>query len=796
MRRFAKCYSFGTAIAAIALATVSTSATAQEAQSSEQEEGFSDIIVTANKRAENVQDVAIAVTALNQELIEQKFSRDLMDLGSIAPNLIVDPILGNGTAAISIRGIQLNDVEKSFDPPVGVFLDGVYLASTTGALLTVYDASTIEVLRGPQGTLFGRNTIGGLVHVQRNKPTGELGGKLSVTYGRFDQFDIKGVLNLPALGDVVKPKVAFVRLGGGGYFHNVTRNKREGNNDLWMISPQLLFDLGGGSEINLVYDYINDKTPTRPVTSLTEANELFGTLPGGVGLGRPATDANYHRRPTTSLDQVAFLKTHSITANATFNLGDGHDIVAVLNYRDTDENAIQEFDGVAAPLFHTERPQQIDQFSAELRYQGDFGRAKLVAGAYYYDSSYNINQRTYFFGGEVGGTDYQQDAKSYAAFAQLDWELAENLTVTLGGRYLKDEKSACGGLGQGPRATRTYLVSYGDCSQTRQSAPGFSNAIPGGGTATGRADWSKFTPKFGLSYKPSKDVMLYGSYSEGFRSGGFNGRGNNVLTLGPYNPENVKSFELGMKSEFLDNRLQFNVSLFHTKYQDKQEDVVFPDPAGATVTIVQNAASATLKGFEIEAKARPTKGLTLGFDLGHLSSKYGSYSDVGQFTNGPFGPTGVNAAQCYPAPTVPACFGTIDKSNFKLRRAPKWTGEVSLNYDHELGNGDSIIFNTDYNFKSDYSIVANTVNTHANNPGLIEGFGTLNASLTYKAEHFKVSVFGRNLTGEDHFLHVLDVGTTFGRTVASNAPIPTFALWSFGTINPPTTFGVELEVRF
>lgn len=781
MRRFAIHFSVGTAAAAIALATFSTSAAAQEAQSGDDNVGFGEIIVTANKRAENVQDVAIAVTALNQELIEQKFSRDLMDLGSIAPNMIVDPILGNGTAAVSIRGIQLNDVEKSFDPPVGIFLDGVYLASTTGALLTVYDASTIEVLRGPQGTLFGRNTIGGLIHVQRNKPTGELGGKLSVTYGRFDQFDIKGVLNLPELGGIIKPKISFVRLDGGGYFKNVTRNKREGDNDLLMISPQLQFDLGGGSEITLTYDYINDKSPTRPVTALTEANELFGNLPGGIGLGRPATDTNYHRRPTTSMRQDAFLKTHSITANATFNIQDGHDIVAVVNYRDTKENAIQEFDGVAAPLFSTERPQQIDQLSAELRYQGDFGRAKLVAGAYFYDSTYNINQRTYFFGGEVGGTDYQQDAKSYAAFAQLDWEAIDNLTVTLGGRYLKDKKSACGGLGQGSRAVRTYLVSYGDCSDVRRAAPGFSNAIPGSTQpATGRESWSKFTPKLGLSYKANDDVLLFGSYSEGFRSGGFNGRGNNVLTLGPYNPEKVKSFELGMKSEFLDNRLQLNVALFHTKYQNKQEDVVFPDPAGATVTIVQNAATATLKGFEIEAKARPTKGLTLGFNLGYLKSGYGRYADLAPLLDGP------NAGQ----------LAIIDKSDFLLRRAPKWTGEFSVNYDHELANGHSIVLNTDYNFKDDYSIVANTINTHANNPGLIEGFGTLNASLSYKTDRFKISAFGRNLTGEDHFLHVLDVGTTFGRTAASTAPVPTFALWSFGTINPPTTYGLEFEVKF
>ena len=775
----------GAAPLAFVLALVPAAASAQDAAEAPPEEGgFGVILVTANKRTENVQDVAIPVTALNEELIERKFSRDLFDLGSIAPNLIVDPILGNGTAAISIRGIQLNDVEKSFDPPVGVFLDGVYLASTTGALLTVYDASTIEVLRGPQGTLFGRNTIGGLIHVQRNKPTGELGGKASITYGRFDQFDLKAVLNLPALGNgTIKPKISAVRLNGGGYFYNVTRKTREGDNDLFMVSPQVLFDFGGGAELNLTYDYIRDRTPTRPVTALTEANELFGgPVVGGAGLGRPAGDEDYHRRPTTSMRQDARLTTHSITANGTLPLGDGHDLVAVVNYRDTDENAIQEFDAVAAPLFNTERPQQVDQFSAELRYQGAYGPVKVVAGGYYYESNYNLNQRTYFFGGEVGGTDYQQNAKSYAAFAQLDWEIVEGLILTGGGRYLEDRKRACGGVGQGPVSARTYLISYGDCSAERRAAPGFSNVIPGTGgrLATGRATWNKFTPKVGLSYAPNDDILLYGSYSEGFRSGGFNGRGTDILTLGPYDPETVKNFEFGLKTQLLDNRLIVNLSAFHTKYGNKQEDVVFPDPTGATVTVVQNAASATLKGFEIEAKAMPTEGLTLGFNFGYLDSKYGRYFDLAPILSGP----------------TAGALAPIDKSNFLLRRAPKYTGQVSIFYEVPVSDSAALQFSTDYSFKSDYSIVANTVNTHADNPGLIDGFGTLNASVSYKTDRFKLSAFGRNLTGEDHFVHVLDVGTTFGRSPTSTAPIPAFALWTFGTLNPPTTYGVEFEVKF
>jgi iron complex outermembrane receptor protein len=780
-------------IAALATALTASPGLAQDngEQNARSTGGFNEIIVTANRRAENVQDVAIAVTALNEELIEQKFSRDLLDLGSIAPNVIVDPILGNGTAAISIRGIQLNDVEKSFDPPVGVFLDGVYLASTTGALLTVFDASTIEVLRGPQGTLFGRNTIGGLLHVQRNKPTGELGGKASITYGRFDQFDLKGVINFPTIGDgLINAKVAAVRLDGGGYFYNTTRNTREGDNDLLMISPQIQINPAPGAEINITYDYIRDRTPTRPVTALTDVNQLFGTLPGGIGLGQPASNTGFHRRPTTAAAQPASLTTHSITGNTSIEVGDGHSIEAVVNYRDTKENAIQEFDGVAAVLFNTERPQQIDQFSAELRYHGDFGRAKLVAGLYYFDSNYNINQRTYFFGGEVGGTDYQQSAKSYAAFAQVDWEFLDDLTLTLGGRYLKDKKSACGGLGQGPVNERTFLVSYGSCSQARQNAPGFDNNIRDAAgnitsTATGRASWSKFTPKVGLSYSFDQG-LIYGSYSEGFRSGGFNGRGNNVLTLGPYDPETVKNFELGLKSEWLDNRLIFNLAAFHTKYNDKQEDVVFPDPRGATVTIVQNAASAKLTGFEAEIRTMPTEGLSIGFAVGYLNAKFDQWFDQAPLLNGP------NAGQLAP----------IDKSNFALRRAPEWTVQADLNYEYVLPNDHSLILATDYSLKSDYYVVANTINTHTAlngagaNPGLVDGFGLLNASLTYKAENFKISVFGRNLTGSDYFQHVLDVGTTFGVNAGSTTPVPTGALWSFGTINSPPTYGIELGVNF
>jgi iron complex outermembrane recepter protein len=292
------------ALAGVAVSGLAAPAWAQAQQSPANESvGLDEIIVTANRRAENVQDVAAAVTAINAAQVESAFARDLMDLRSISPNLVIDPILGNGTAAISIRGMQLNDVEKSFDPAVAVYLDGVYLASTTGALLSVFDAEAVEVLRGPQGTLFGRNTIGGLMHIRRAKPSGELGGRVMATYGSYERLDFQGVVNSPSFAnDTLKAKFTFVTQSGGGYFFNTSRNKREGWNDYLQLGASVLWEPSDRAELWLTYDYIDDKTPTRPVTSLSVAGQAF-CIPGVFQCGQPPSNANFHRRPTTTLDQ-------------------------------------------------------------------------------------------------------------------------------------------------------------------------------------------------------------------------------------------------------------------------------------------------------------------------------------------------------------------------------------------------------------------------------------------------------------------------------------------------------------
>ena len=273
-----------TSILAVAVSmAISAHVNAQRSTTTQIEE----VVVTAQKREENMQDVAISMSAMDANAIEKSFARTIDDITGMSPNLIINPILGNGTVGVSIRGMQHAEVEKSFDPAVAIYQDGIYLSSTTGALRNMWDAERIEVLRGPQGTLFGRNTIGGLVHVIRSKPTGEWGGKVVGTFAEDSQTDLKGLINLPEMGGVsVKLSAASIR--GGEYFYNATRNEEEGENDLLMMTADVLFEPSDNFNFRVIYDYIDDDTPTRPLSAIIAPGEGFY----GLACINPATGAD------------------------------------------------------------------------------------------------------------------------------------------------------------------------------------------------------------------------------------------------------------------------------------------------------------------------------------------------------------------------------------------------------------------------------------------------------------------------------------------------------------------------
>ena len=756
-----------------------------------------EIVVTAQKREENLQDVPSSVSAMDAATLEKTFARDLLDVAGVSPNLIIDPILGNGTAAISIRGVQMNDVEKSFDPAVAVYQDGIYLATATGALLNTWDAERIEVLRGPQGTMFGRNTIGGLVHVIRSKPTGELGGKINITAAEDSQTDIKAVLNLPALlNGTLATKLTAMRLDGGEYFYNPTRQTDEGGVDVEAYSFSALWNPTDNLQIQLTYDDIDDQTDVRPVSCFTQPGELFGVV------GQPlasecngGSDLGFHRTVFQNTEQSASVEVEAVTLNVEYDINENNKLVFVYGSREMEETSLQEFDASALELFRVSRPQFEEQESIEVRWESKFTNGQLTLGGYLWDSEYDAWQTTYFFGGFNDSPRTLHSTENTAFFGQLDYDVNDKITLTVGGRWIDEEKEFCqmfttkagdetpifNWFGSSDPDPRIIQKSWGQCpgyvpASTAQND--YTDPVTGeNATFTGTESWDDFTPKIGFTYELENGIA-YATYSEGFRSGGFNGRATGANNAGPYDPESVESIELGIKTIWANNTFQFNASAFTVDYTDKQEDVVLPGTDGAvTLTIVQNAAAVSIDGLEIETLWIPTEGLTLTANLGILDANYDNYMVQDGAGN------------------------MVDKSGFDLRRAPEMTLALGALHEYALTNGNFIVSSLNYRWKDDYCVQGNNFKAieahYGANPACNKAHGIIDASISYETENWRLSLFGKNLGDEDYLLHFLDVASSVNATSASDSsPVYVPGLWSFGTVNRPRYFGVEFEAKF
>ena len=805
-----------TSVLAVAVSmAISAQVQAQRSTTTEIEE----VVVTAQKREENMQDVAISMSAMDASTIEKTFSRTIDEITGMSPNLIINPILGNGTVGVSIRGMQHAEVEKSFDPAVAIYQDGIYLATTTGALLNVWDAERVEVLRGPQGTLFGRNTIGGLVHVIRSKPTGEWGGKLVGTFAEDSQTDLKGLINLPEIGGL-SIKLSASSIQGGEYIENPTRGTTDGENDLFMMSFDALFAPSDTFDIRLIYDYIDNETPTRPVTALTAPGEAFGAFCADNCAVGKKSDALF--RTFTSQEQFAQMRTDSVTIHANWQFADDHKLALVFGDRQTDELARQEFDGVAADLFWTDRPTEENQTSWELRVESDWSDSlRSTFGVFFWDGDYTLQQNTGLFNifnplvpGSSDGQPtaainftasplYNQEVESTAVFGQVDWDVTDRLMLSVGGRWIDEEKEACMTvtgyeknvfdqiLGIPARSVAyTDVAGINKTLETHLAFPAGS-VVPGSWgtncpdwaqpvydpTFDGTASWDEFTPRFGAQYA-FDNGMAYVTYSEGFRSGGFNGRATAPGNTGPYDPESVESWEVGAKFTLFDNRFQLNLAAFTVEYDQKQEDIVKPGEDGqATLTIVQNASSATMEGLEMDFTWVITEGLSLRGNVGLLDASYDSFM-------------------------ASSATGMVDLSSIDLRRAPDMTAGLGLLFERQMAEGHWFVATLNYAWKDDYYISATANADHSiagyvDNPSMVDAFGLLDASLNWETENWTVSVFGKNLTDEVYLMSFLDVGANVVATSATDTT-PTYApgLWSFGTPNRPRYFGVEVQLKF
>lgn len=759
----------------------------------EDDVGIRDIVVTAQKREETVQSVPIAVTALDQKTLDSATIEDLRDIAGRVPSLVVDNVgAGPSAAAISIRGISFEDIEKSFDPAVGVVVDGVFIGTNTGQLLDSFDIERLEVLRGPQGTLFGRNTIGGVINVTRTKPTDEFGARAAVAYSTFDTKRGRLVVNTGKLGDFIALKGFGFYDKTDGFYQNVTKGRREGRYEVLTGGITALITPSDAITAQLTYEHMRERGET-VVSPLSATGKDVLCIAPGVGLFAPAAQCNRFALPDRGLyttfqnnDTPLRNNTDAISGNIDIELGGGFTLSSVTGYRTNSESVRQDFDASSTTFFHTQRVQDYDQFSQELRIVGDVSDSiNLLVGAYYFDSSYTLDQSTLLGSLATGGGPatlrqfVDHNSRSYAGFADARVELSDRISVGLGGRYTRDRKTIFNNYGRiGPLVQLSQPNFTGvECVQvTGLLFPG----VPAFGPATnctGQQSFGKFTWRANANFKISEAKLLYASFNKGFRSGGFNGRASGPTTLGPYQPETVNAYETGLKADWLDRRLRTNIALYYTKYNNKQEEIVQASPPGSPSpqeTVVRNASSATIKGAEFELTAQPSRSLTFTASMSYIDAKFDRFfNDVVGLTPGS------------PPDNIPD-----DVSSLKLRRAPKWQWSAGLNYSKELGSG-TLDVSTLLRFQSKYQtcivparprVPGNIVNDER---CLTEDREDLTAQIGYTipfgtGQEVKLSAFGRNLTNHKGLA----------------ATLPVAGLFTFGTGRTPRTYGVELGFKF
>jgi iron complex outermembrane receptor protein len=720
------------------------------------------ILVSARKREEDLQDVSTSVSALGPTELDRRFDLDLRDFANAAPNVIIDDLQqGPGSpAAISIRGIGTSDVEKSFDPTVGVVVDGVFIGVNSGAMLKALDLETVEILRGPQGTLFGRNSIAGVINVTRSRPAFEFGGRIRAGYGNYDDIQLDGYVNIPIVADRLAIKLGGAKREQDGYFYHIDKDVDVGKQDYRALNASVLLVPLDGLEIYYRFDRQWQDQDANTVVNMAQPGQLWCNLREAgfpfenhcaVSLTVPESGGRY-LVTQDGAPAESYFDSDTHTLNMGWQFSDGFRMDYVFGKFKTDEAVFQDWDGTSDTLYHTNRPARYVQDSHELRLTSTLdGPLNFVVGAYLWDSKYRIDLQSFVsfvdltaFGIPLGTVldirqSVEQSTKSKALFFEADYKLTDALTLNVGGRYTRDRKTqgVAGGLADDP------------------TFDNLDDPI--------RDKWERFTPKASISWRFSDEAMVYGLYSAGFRAGGFIGRPSTVYAaVTPYDPEKVDNFELGWKTEWFDNRLRVNGSVYYMKYKDKQEEFSVSVPGGTgQQSLVLNTSSAVIKGLEIDALAIPVEGLTLRATLGLMDAKYKKF--------------------ILSSPE----FDDADFSDRKLRRAPDYTATLGFTYEWPMFGGTAWV-------SADWHLIAPYELTFDNSPqSRVRSQNIVDASINWQWKGTTFSLWGRNLTKEDQWSQCYDVGTGYTR---SGQPVG--GLWTYCAPRPPRTYGIRVVQDF
>jgi len=721
-----------------------------------QEVGLEEVVVTARKREENLQEIPVAVTAITGEAIKAQSIESIRDVANQTPSLaLTQGSAGRSSVVVTIRGQTNNDLLLTVDPAVGIYLDGVSIAKTiTGELANLLDVERVEILKGPQGTLYGRNTTGGSINIFSKLPGADPQGQVSLRTGSFDRYGGTLVFNMPIKGDDLALRFAAQYDKRDGWGTNIGRDQKVGG-DMDGGSARLTLLARPVETVQFILrgDYTASATssiaqkPRGLVPQLNGANTVALNIVGAAAgltpaqLATPAGRAAAMQYYAGQVAGLGFWDSNSTYGNSddsyswgvsgtfTVDLPSDMQFKSITAYRAADRNTFYDQDGTRFSLLHTNGYTHQEIQSQELQLSGALldERVNWIVGGYYsrefgFDGTQSVS-----LGSEATRSFNEGHVrnKSLAGFGQATFKVTDKLSLTGGLRYTEEDKK---------------LVS------TNRRLDGLCN-LPTTLRLSGRCivirydQWNAWNYTASVDYKPVDGVLVYAKTGTGFRSGGHNLRGGvDPTTFTTFNPEKVKDYELGLKADWLDRRVRTNLAVFRTKYNDIQRVVIVPSIVNPSATVVQNAAKATIKGAEAEITARPIDRLILKATGSLTDPKYKAYRDG-------FG-----------ADLSRQPFVYIPKKTYSFSAAytqPMDWGQVSAQLDYAYKG------RVYYNADSVYSGNANIVN------GLPDfryqsGYGLLNGRLSAKFDDAKleVAVFAKNITNKRYIAYELDITNT------------------------------------
>ncbi|WND03598.1 TonB-dependent receptor [Temperatibacter marinus] len=718
-----------------------------------------EIIVTAQHRSANVQDVPVTVSVLSEDLI---LKRDIFDAHGIAMNTpgLAYGEFSPGQASFSMRGVGSSDDGAGLDNSVALFLDGVYIGRGAGINFDMFDLQRIEVLKGPQGALFGRNTIGGAINVVSKKPTDELVIKSALTYGNENIFRAQGLISGP-LSDNLFGKVVVNHRSHDGFVRNTLLNKDVNDEDQTSFRGQLRLALDR-SDWLLSGDYMEDHREDTGRFPFRNGNFDYVGTAEALGANKPQTTA-------APVEGYTDRKGGGLSLQGDVQFGNGI-LTTITSFRSIDTDWAMP--SVGAPLGgnydldadvygsdvidHIE--EKVETFSEEIRWTSNLGHSlEFIAGLYFFTENtdrpeqWSIQRNTVDTGQVIVGNEYSLTANkttSYAAYGQAQWTFAEDWTLSFGGRYSHDRKEYtttavnCG-LDEAVRAAAGF-PNFELCGSVGGSlgiiAEVFNVEVDG--------SWSDFSPMASIQYQATDDLMVFATWATGFKSGGFAGSaGVEAVAQNIVEPETVTNYEIGFKGDFFANQLRMNVTGFYMDYKDLQVVRFGPVPESSFGTFTTtNLGSAEIKGFEVEMVWQLT-------EYFHVNANYAFLDTVGNdlIING------------------------TDVSGKDLRQAPRNSYNLDLNYSLPMENKGTLDFNIHFthideermDYQSDLPVISERNLTDAR------------VSWTSNDERYQIALWAKNIFDKAYVAHSYIIGPG-----------------AIGIWGPPRTFGATLSASF